>query len=160
MAEESADNEETYGGQAELTDAELNALFEELRLDIPDPPSTFQDDWVMGELILDPEPAHCEYVMHTEQGQVQRVCTMHEEDCDSYTHAVWRAACGRDVRTLVQCTWHIDRLTGYCRLCMVEDGTNTAVQRPGHHSYRGYQQLAPEARGQRSRRIKRRIIRK
>lgn len=52
MAEESANNEETYGGQAELTDAELNALFEELRLDIPDPPSTFQDDWVMGELIL------------------------------------------------------------------------------------------------------------
>ena len=77
----------------------------------------------MGSLITDPHQYHCDtdwyYTKAGKQGRlVRHECHMHELDCDSYVHALWRAGNGRNVRTLVRCDTHIDRLTGCCLLCM------------------------------------------
>lgn len=163
MAEERKTNDGEHEGNDEISDTELNALFDALSLDVPDPPSAVAPDWVMGELILDPHQYNCEYVQWLMNGTLRRVCTLHEEECDLYTHAVWRARAGRDVPTLQQCTWHVDRLTGYCRLCRVEEAGAVVQQWQQYVSYRepAVQSAQPRAqqrvRGRRSRRIKQRV---
>ena len=151
---DAAETNEERVRRDELTDADLHALFDELRLDIPDPPSEFTEGWVMGELILDPFPRECEFITHTEQGVQRRVCTEHEEDCDVYAHAVWRADCGRTVRNLARCTWHVDRVTGRCRLCRVDEDWSAVDISAGYQSYSLYRQ-PQRVRGRKSRRARR-----
>lgn len=154
MAEERADTNDEHVRNDGITDEELHALFDELRLDIPDPPSEFTEGWVMGELILDPIPRECEFITHTEDGVQRCVCTEHEEDCDVYTHAVWRANCGREARNLARCTWHVDRVTGRCRLCRVDEDWSAVDISAGYQSYSLYRQ-PQRVRGRKSRRARR-----
>ena len=152
--------------QDEITDDDLNALFDQLSLGgqlitgIPDPPSTAREDWVLGTLILDPPEANCEYITdwyHAREHRlgrlVRRICNEHEWECDIYSHAVWRAGNGRDVRTLTRCDVHLARLSGLCKLCLGTDiytleddnelGSNVGIQ----HAYR-----SQRVRGRRTRR--------
>ena len=108
----------------EISDTELNELFDQLHLDIPDPPNVLHGDWVMGTLVTDTNQCQCEYTdwYHEHAGQqgrlVKHKCRMYEHECDSYVHALWRASSGRTVRTLVRCSTHKDRLEGGCLLCL------------------------------------------
>ena len=119
-----AEERKRQDAQEEISDSELNALFEQLQLDIPDPPNVMHDDWVMGTLVTETHQCQCEYTdwYHAHAGQQGRLikhkCRMYEHECDSYVHALWRAGNGRSVQTLVRCSKHMDRLEGSCLLCM------------------------------------------
>ena len=97
----------------EISDEDLNQLFCDLALDIPDPP---------------PEPSVrlCGFPtkLITELGASYTIChptgytcTSVDILCDSFEHTWWRASVGKDVVSLERCSQHADRVAGVCHIC-------------------------------------------